>query len=86
MVYGVRETIKELKKIIISELEGEEKTLFISLMERNESKSYEELLEELQEQLLQFVTQTIYNGGLTVKKLDLGKWQITHTEQRNQHL
>ena len=36
--------------------------------------------------ILQFVTQTIYNGGLTVKKLDLGKWQITHTEQRNQHL
>ena len=49
MVYGVRETIKELKKIIISELEGEEKTLFISLMERNESKSYEELLRKTNE-------------------------------------
>ena len=49
MVYGVRETIKELKKVIISELEGEEKTLFISLMERNESKSYEELLKKTNE-------------------------------------
>ena len=49
MSYGVRETIKELKKVIISELEGEEKTLFISLMGRNENKNYEELLKKRNE-------------------------------------
>ena len=49
MEFGVKKTIKELKNIIIGELEGEEKSLFISLMERNEAKSYEELYRKTNE-------------------------------------